>query len=169
MPPLHMLALLPAIASLALLVASPAGSESPGAVRGPVMVAARPAPDSAQVAAAVRAFAEAMRRGDSAAVVALLAPDAIILESGGAESRLEYQAHHLPGDLAFAAAVARTGTSPRIVVAGDVAWAWATGTVDGEYRGRAVRSATAELMVLSRDADQGWRIRAVHWSSRPRR
>ncbi|MHB0947575.1 MAG: YybH family protein [Gemmatimonadaceae bacterium] len=117
----------------------------------------------------IRAFAEAMRRGDSAAVVALLAPDAIILESGEAQSRLEYEAHHLPGDLAFSAAVARAAASPRIVVVGNVAWAWATGTVQGEYRGRAIRSATAELMVLSREPDHGWQIRAVHWSARPLR
>jgi hypothetical protein len=38
---------------------------------------------------------------------------------------------------------------------------------EGEYRGKAVDIASAELLVLTR-APAGWRIRAIHWSSRPR-
>jgi hypothetical protein len=38
----------------------------------------------------------------------------------------------------------------------------------GEFRARAVNSVGAELAVLTRAGD-GWRIRAIHWSSRARR
>jgi ketosteroid isomerase-like protein len=52
-------------------------------------------------------------------------------------------------------------------VRGDVAWVVGTSTTRGEYRGRPVDSAGAELMVLTR-TPQGWRIAAIHWSSRRR-
>jgi hypothetical protein len=48
------------------------------------------------------------------------------------------------------------------------AWATSTSTTQGEVRGRAINSAGAELMVLVRGAD-GWKISAIHWSSRSRR
>lgn len=51
---------------------------------------------------------------------------------------------------------------------GDVAQATSPRTTQGQYRGRAVNSVGAELMVLTRFAD-GWKIVAIHWSSRARR
>jgi ketosteroid isomerase-like protein len=56
----------------------------------------------------------------------------------------------------------------RVTVRGDVAWATSTSTSKGQYRGRAINSAGAELVVLARDAD-GWKISAIHWSSHSRR
>lgn len=124
--------------------------------------------DSAQVAAVVDGYHHALASGDSAAALALLAEDAVILESGGVESRAEYRGHHLPGDIAFARAVKSERGAVHVRVSGDVAWASSTSTTQGEYRGRAINSAGAELMVLTRTAD-GWRISAIHWSSRARR
>ena len=48
---------------------------------------------------------------------------------------------------------------------GVIAWVAATSTARGTFRDRTVASQGAELMVLSR-TDAGWRIRAIHWSSR---
>lgn len=124
--------------------------------------------DSAAVAAVVERFHEALTNGDSAAAVSLLAADATILESGGVETRAEYMSHHLPGDIAFARAIRSTRGPMQITVHGDAAWATSTSTTVGTYRDRAINSAGAELMVLSRSSD-GWRIRAIHWSSRARR
>lgn len=121
--------------------------------------------DQEAVAAVVRAFHDALARGDSLAALELLAPDALILESGGLETRDDYRGHHLPGDIAFARAVASERKPPTVVVAGDVAWVVGTSRATGTYRERAVNSAGAELMVLTRTGD-GWRIRAIHWSSR---
>ena len=124
--------------------------------------------DSAAVVAAVHAFHAALARGDSAAAIALLAPDVRILESGGIETLADYRAHHLGADIAFARAVPATRGPVGVTVRGDVAWAVSTSETKGEFRGRAVNSAGAELMVLTRAAG-GWRISAIHWSSRARR
>ena len=128
-----------------------------------------PAPgDSAAVADAAHRFHAALEAGDTAAVLGLLAPDVRVLESGGLETREEYRSHHLPGDMAFAAAVAREAGPLSVTVAGDAAWVVSTSRTSGTFRDRPVDSVGVELMVLSREAD-GWRIRAIHWSSRQAR
>jgi ketosteroid isomerase-like protein len=131
------------------------------------------ASDSAAVARTITRFHDALTAGDSAGALALLAPDAAILESGGVETYDQYRAHHLPEDIGFARAVKSVRGTVSVTVRGDVAWASSTSTADGEYRGRAVRSAGAELMVLTRapgsPRGDGWRISAIHWSSRTRR
>jgi ketosteroid isomerase-like protein len=134
---------------------------------GPAL--SQPAGDSAAAARAVEQFHRALASGDSAAALALLAPDAVILESGGTQTRAEYQSHHLPADIEFARAVPSTRGAVRVTVRGDVAWASSTSTTQGEYRGRTLNSAGAELVVLSRTPDGRWLIRAIHWSSRARR
>ena len=125
--------------------------------------------DSAAVAAVVHRYDAALASGDSATALALLAPDAVILESGGVESRAEYRSHHLPADMAYARAVKSVSSPVLVVIEGNAAWASSTSVSQGEYRGKAVNSAGSELMVLTRGADGGWRIRAIHWSSRARR
>lgn len=123
--------------------------------------------DSAAVAAVIDRFQRALADGDSAAALSLLAPDVVILESGGMETRDDYRAHHLPADIEFARAVRSASAPVRVVVQGDAAWAVSTSTTQGDFRGRAINSAGAQLVVLSREAD-GWKIRAIHWSSRSR-
>jgi len=123
--------------------------------------------DSAAVAAAVKRFHAALAAGDSAAALALLAPDAEVLESGERETRAEYRAHHLPADIEFARAVRSERGPVRVRVRGGVAWATTTSTAHGTFRGRAIDSTGAELMVLVR-TEAGWRIAAIHWSSHRR-
>jgi ketosteroid isomerase-like protein len=117
------------------------------------------------VATTVDRFHAALAAGDSATAITFLADDAVILESGTRESRDDYRAHHLAADIAFARAVPRRRGDFAVQVSGDVAWVTGTSTSQGEYRGRPVNSAGAELIVLTR-ASGGWRIRAIHWSSR---
>lgn len=124
--------------------------------------------DSSAAAATVERFHQALAAGDSAGALALLAPDAIILEAGGVESRAEYRSHHLGGDIEFARAIRSERGPVRVRVQGNVAWATSTSTTQGEFKGRAINSAGAELMVLTRTRG-GWRISAIHWSSRARR
>lgn len=124
--------------------------------------------DSATVASVVTRYQQALESQDSTTALALLTPDAVILESGGIETREEYRSHHLAADIAFAAAVKTVRTRERVVVRGDAAWVASTSTAQGEFRGRAINSAGAELMVLTRTAE-GWKIAAIHWSSRNRR
>jgi ketosteroid isomerase-like protein len=144
----------------------PAKAEAPEPVRPDTAHQAHGA-DSTAVVATVARFHEALERGDSAAALALLAPDAVILESGGAETVSDYRAHHLPADIEFARAIRSVRNSVRVTVQGDLAWAAGTSTTQGDFRGRPVNSAGAELMVLIRTSD-GWRIAAIHWSSRRR-
>jgi ketosteroid isomerase-like protein len=126
------------------------------------------ASDSADVAATVARFHQALAAGDSAAALALLSPHVVILESGGVEALADYRAHHLPADIEFARAVPSERAPLTVRVQGDVAWASGTSVTKGEFRGRPINSSGAELMVLERTA-QGWRIAAIHWSSRTRR
>ncbi len=123
------------------------------------------ASDASAVLAVVRGFHDALGRGDSTGALALLAPDVKILESGGPETREEYRSGHLPGDISFAQALPGTRSEPQITISGDVAWVVGVSRTTGTYRARQVNSAGAELLVLSR-TPEGWRIRAIHWSSR---
>jgi ketosteroid isomerase-like protein len=123
--------------------------------------------DTAAAARIVQSFHEALAAGDSKVVLQLLAPDAVVLESGGLETREEYLSHHLVTDLEFAQAVTTRRSTIQVTVSGDVAWASSTSETQGQYRKRAVNLTGAELMVLSKSA-KGWVIRAIHWSSRPR-
>ena len=121
--------------------------------------------DSAAVVDVVHRYHEALTAGDSVAALDLLAEDAVILESGGIESRTEYRSHHLQSDIAFARAVSAERGPIRVSIRDDVAWAASTSTTTGQYRERTINSSGAELMVLTR-TDGGWRIAAIHWSSR---
>ncbi|MGI8619036.1 MAG: DUF4198 domain-containing protein [Gemmatimonadaceae bacterium] len=131
--------------------------------------ATRHASDSSDVLGVVDAFHHALAAGDSSVALALLAPDVVILESGGSETRDEYRAHHLAGDIAFARAVPSRRVPLKVTIQGDVAWISATSIVQGQFRDRQINSAGAELVVLSRSASGRWLIRAIHWSSRVRR
>ena len=123
--------------------------------------------DSAAVVDVINRFHDALAKGDSTAALALLTPDVIVLESGGVETRDEYRSHHLPGDIAFARAVPSERRVARVSVVGDAAWVSSTSTTRGTYRERPIDSFGAELIVLTRTSG-GWRIAAIHWSSRRR-
>lgn len=123
--------------------------------------------DSVAVMAVVSRFHDALAKGDTGSVQALLARDLSVLESGSVESRAEYFAHHLSADMEFAKAV----SSPRTLVSytrdGNTAWLVSTSSARGSFRGRDVNSVGAELMILTKSTS-GWQIRAIHWSSRRR-
>lgn len=135
--------------------------------------AANPPHDSSTVARTVELFHVALAAGDTGAALGLLAPDAIIMEAGDIQSKAEYAAHHLQDDIAFSRAIASKRAPLRVIVSGGVAWASSTSVTEGQFNGRAINSAGAELMVLARLAASkkhpgGWTIRAIHWSSRRR-
>jgi ketosteroid isomerase-like protein len=147
------------LATFALLV-----SKAQGGASGSQSVHA----DSAAVAKTVTEYHEALSAGDSAKALALLAPDALILESGGSETRAEYRSHHLSGDISFARAVKDTRGPIVVAVSGSTAWTASTSVTQGTFNGRAINSSGAESMVLTKGAGR-WMIRQIHWSSRARR
>lgn len=124
--------------------------------------------DSVAVLGVVETFHKALVAGDSTAALALLAPNLVVMEGGGVETFAEFRKSHLPADIAFARAVSRVRGPATVVIKGDAAWVSSTSTTEGTFRERPVNSVGAELMVLSR-VENGWRISAIHWSSRARR
>lgn len=132
------------------------------------LAAQTPSAATADVQKVIDAFHGSLKTGDTGAVMALLAPDVLLLEAGGIETRADYEKNHLPADVEFEKSVTTSFTPYRVTVMGDVAWAVNTSEYKGTFRDRPVDSLGVELMVLSRDA-AGWRIRAIHWSSRARR
>ena len=125
-------------------------------------------PDSAEIVRTVQRFHDAIAAGDSLAAVTLLSDDAVVLESGGLETKAEFRQHHLPADIGFAQSVKGERRVHSVRRRGDVAWVASSSTAVGEFRGRPINSAGAELVVLVRTSN-GWRISAIHWSSRARR
>ncbi len=165
--------LIPLVASAAVALVSIAGTATGATAHNAGHDAATttslmPHSDSAAVAAAVNGFHSALVAGDSVQAIGLLDSAVVILESGDEERLAEYRAHHLAADIEFSRAVRSTASPVRVTVRGDVAWASSTSTTVGTFRGRAINSAGAELMVLTR-SNGGWRIVAIHWSSHARR
>jgi len=123
--------------------------------------------DSTDVSHVVSRFHAALASGDSAGALVLLAPDALIIESGTVETRAQYRSHHLPADIEFARAVPNTNTVIRVAVDGRTAWVTSASASRGQFETRQIDSVGAELMVLTKRG-KVWRIAAVHWSSRRR-
>ena len=121
--------------------------------------------DSASVVAVVQQFHAALKSGDSSIVTRLISEDAVMLEGGTVETRAIYTANHLPADIEFEQAVPVVRGPIRAAVLGDAAWATCTYEMVGTFKGKPVNSIGTELMVLSKVPD-GWRIRAVSWTSR---
>ena len=154
--------------SLAAIAALVVHAGAAGAQDGAAPAHAASAADSAAVMATITAFHAALEAGDSAAALALLAPDVQVLESGGVETLDEYRAHHLPADIAFARGVPSERRVLAVTIVDGVAWVAGSSRTRGSWKGRDIDSNGAELMVLTR-APSGWLIRAIHWSSRARR
>lgn len=115
----------------------------------------------------VERFHAALVAGDGDAAMNLLSADVLVLESGDIETREEYLKNHLAADIEFARAMKSEQKPVRITIQGDVAWASARSSASGRFRDRDLNVQGAELMVLAREKT-GWRIRAIHWSSRSR-
>jgi ketosteroid isomerase-like protein len=120
--------------------------------------------ESAMVASTVEAFHHALATGNATAAMKLMAPDAVILESGFVETRAEYESHHLPEDIQFAQAVHNNRSDVRVKIDGDTAWLTSRNTAEGSFEGKQVNSVGVELVVLTKNS-AGWLIRAIHWSS----
>jgi ketosteroid isomerase-like protein len=120
-------------------------------------------------AAAVDAFHAALDRGDTRAAASLLADDALIFESGGAErSKAEYAGHHLTADAEFSRAVSSIVTRRAGSSIGGIAWIASEGRTTGTYKGKALDLITTETMILRRIGSV-WKITHIHWSSAAKR
>ena len=121
----------------------------------------------AEVMAVIDGFYAAMKNGDSAAAMNLIAPDAMFVESGRLETRDEYEKNHLPADIGFEKQVDGKRRTVRLTVQGDTAWYIGMTDFVGTFDGSPVDFESAQLAVLTRETGD-WRIRSIHWSSRRR-
>ena len=159
-----------------LLAVGIASFISSGALAESVPAPGRPAPsrspclaaDSAAVVRVAARFHKMLSTGDTAGINAVLAPDLRVIESGGVENRQQYLSYHLGADIEFAKAVKEERVSFSYRCEGNVAWLVSTSISVGNFRGRDIDNEGAELMLLSRTRE-GWKIRAIHWSSARRR
>ena len=127
--------------------------------------ATSPADDEAAVAAAAKTFQTAMDTGDAPTVMQYIADDALMMEGGTIENRMQYETAHLPADLEFAKGMTAKRMPVKQDVRGDVAWVRTSTEFRGTFEGQPLALLGLETMVLTREAD-GWKIRALHWSSR---
>jgi ketosteroid isomerase-like protein len=127
---------------------------------------AAPAGDEAPTPVAIVAsFHEALSAGDRETALALLDPETIIFEQGGAEmSRDEYASRHLTDDLEFSRATRSKTTEQRSDIDGDTAWVLTRSETSGTFRGKKVALRNAETIVL-KSTQEGWKIVHIHWSS----
>lgn len=160
-------ALLLGLALPAANAQDPSGSHAHHAT--PAKVAAIDVPATAQAPVAiVDAFGKALAAGDFDAVESMLAPDVIILETGGAErSRSEYLGHHAKSDAKFLAGVHSALMRRKARVDGNTAWVASESELHTSKDGKPVTLLSTETMVLA-DSPEGWRIVHIHWSSRPK-
>lgn len=126
-----------------------------------------PADDPAGVTAIVEGFYGAMKTGDTAAAMRVIAPDAVFLEGGRLETRAEYESNHLPADIEFERAVTGKRSPLSITFNGNTAWVIATTDYEGTFEDAPVSFISAQLVVLTRN-EGPWLIRSIHWSSRRR-
>lgn len=127
-------------------------------------------PTTAQsVVAVVERFGKALAAGEFKTVEALLAPDVLVLESGGAErSRAEYLGHHAISDAQFLKGAHVQLQRRRARVAGDLAWVGSESELHASKDGKTMTLLSTETMVLKKTGAD-WRIVHIHWSSRPKK
>lgn len=110
-------------------------------------------------------FRTAIISNDSEKAAALLTDDARILESGGIETKEEYLSHHFHSDGKFLSAMEREVRSQEVKSSENTAWISTVSHMSGTYNERDIGINSAELAVLVK-TENGWKISAVHWSSR---
>jgi ketosteroid isomerase-like protein len=96
-----------------------------------------------------------------------IADDALMMEGGTIENRMQYEQNHLPADLEFAKGMTAKRMPVQQTVRGDVAWVRTSTEFSGTFQGKPLALLGLETMVMTREAD-GWKIKALHWSSQRR-
>lgn len=110
-------------------------------------------------------FHAALKAQEKDKALELLLPDALIYESGGAETVEQYGSHHLLGDMAFSAATEREILEQTKQIVDDIAWVMTRSRTTGTYKDKEIDSIGVETVVLHH-VKEGWRIAHIHWSSR---
>jgi len=124
---------------------------------------------AAPVIAVIEQFSSALQAADFERVGDLLAEDALILESGGAErSRAEYLGGHAIHDAMFLKGAHSEVKNRTARIEGSIAWIGSESELHSTKDGKTMTLLSTETMVLKK-TDAGWRIVHIHWSSRPKK
>ena len=149
-----------------------AGSTAKAHLRAPAHVENMPSShlpsDAREALETADRFSKALQDGDFRTVEAILDPDVLILESGGAErNRQQYLDHHAPADAKFLsdAHIQLSHRSARRH--GDLVWIGSESEIHTRKDDKPLSLLSAETMIL-RQVDESWRIVHIHWSSRPK-
>lgn len=135
-------------------------------VFGAVLLTASQASFASAPTDTVAAFHAALVAGDKAKATELMAPDALIYESGYVEASFaEYAGHHLGEDMAFAKTSTRKVLKQGERTEGMLAIVTQQTETTGTSNGKAGHVFGTETSVLEKQ-DGKWRIVHVHWSSR---
>lgn len=127
------------------------------------------APGTEAAVSAGERFGAALKAGDMKAVTALLDPQVLILESGGAErSREEYLGHHAISDAAFLKDTHSQLLRRSARRDGDTVWIGSESELHASKDGKPLTLSSTETMIL-RQSGSDWRIVHIHWSSRPKK
>ncbi len=110
-------------------------------------------------------FHEALQKGNAETVLSLLANDAQIFESGYAESKSEYAAHHLAADIEYSKATRDKNLKQTQFCDQHLCVVQNQNETTGEFKQKTVHSIGMETAVLKKINDR-WQIIHLHWSSR---
>ena len=112
----------------------------------------------------IERFQQALKAGDRDAVLSALAEEAIIFESGYAESKSDYAASHLAADIVFAQTTTRAMKKTTTRCVKSICVVMQESETTGTYKDKPVSSFGVETSVLQGQKD-AWKIMHLHWSS----
>jgi len=124
------------------------------------------ATEAAGAVSALDAFSAALAAGQLATAADYLAPDVLILESGGAErSRDEYLAGHAGHDAEFLRGAKVVPKRRSAHADGGLVWVGSESEIHASSGDKPLTLSSTETAIL-RHTDDGWKIVHLHWSSR---
>ena len=113
---------------------------------------------------ALQQFHQALQEKKGETALNLLSDDAEIFESGYAETKKEYAAHHLAADIDYASATQDKLLHQTMQCDTTMCVIQRQSETTGSYRKKVVHTINMETAVL-KNIDGKWRIQHLHWSS----
>lgn len=127
------------------------------------------ATEAVEAVKVVDAFSMALKEAKFDAVLKLLDPKVLVLESGGSErSRDEYMSSHAIADSLFLKKATSQLRYRQAHAEGNVAWVATESGLQTEENGKPVWLLSTETMLLKKTS-AGWKIVHIHWSSRTKK
>jgi len=114
--------------------------------------------------ATAKSFHAALQKGDRAAVLALLAPEAVVSEAGESQSREQYAAGHLGEDIAFLKTASIKPLSIGSMPMGDTAMVGSRSEIRTRSNGKPMAMRSSEMLTLKKTPKR-WLITRVEWAS----